>query len=425
MSLPSRREPTHALLLTAAPRVRPSCPRPGSRTNSRLLYSFEAPADLADLKRSAEGSALDAVADNGVTHGKACARWVVKKGADYGTVEFGPAARKDWAGFDYFAVDVFMEEGGPASLHLELWDGLTKGYPTRCTIDQKLRAGKQTLLFHIARAKRNGKEGREWDELEPKDKIDSPGSPRSSSSSRRRRTATPSCDRQPAAVAGGRRQAELAVPLPKGAIAFKFGSAGEKLQGFTTVAPGSKMLSGKSIIHGGTGWPDALSGTFVMAAEGEKLSFSATVPEGDYTAYLIAGPIQRRDPKSRVFKLSLNGKALVDESPSVEEYHSEKHLYRFLRVDHDGDPARLWIDYIQSMYPASPSPWKAEGGTMRVEATGFFVSALVLVPGRGGGPGQGHRRGAPCRVREDAAGGEARVADAPSGRRARHRLDAR
>ncbi|MBY0227927.1 MAG: hypothetical protein K2W96_01470 [Gemmataceae bacterium] len=373
------------LLALAAP-----APAQEGRTKARLLYSFEAAADLADLKRSAEGSALDAVADNGVTHGKTCARWVVKKGTDYGSMEFGPAARKGWAGFDYFAVDVYMEEGGPATLHFELWDGLTRGYPTRCTFDQKLRPGKQTLLFHIARARRNGKEGRDWDELEPKDKIDL------ARLTKVKLFLSPPKDRDAVLWIDNLRllqedaaKPKLEVPLPEGAIAFKFGSAGEKLKGFTTVAPGSKMLAGKGIVHGGTGWPDALSGTFVMAAEGEKLSFTAGVPDGTYSTYFIAGPIHRREPRSLVFRLSINGRTFTDKKPSPEEYRSTAHLSRFLDVDHDGDPANLWPDYIARMYPLHQAEVEIKDGTLTLEATNHFVSALVLVPGKAVDLGKG------------------------------------
>ena len=142
------------------------------------------------------------------------------------------------------------------------------------------------------------------------------------------------------------------------------------------------MLSGKGVVHAGTGWPDALSGTFVMAAEGEKLTFAAAVPDGNYSAYLVSGPIYRRSPASRTFRLLVNGKPMVDQSPTPEEFYSEKHLYRFLSVDHDGDPASLWPDYISRMYPSHRLTVKVTDGTVRVEAVNHFVSALVLVPGK-------------------------------------------
>ena len=197
----------------------------------------------------------------------------------------------------------------------ELWDPLTKGYPMRCTFDGlRLRAGPQTVLVPINRAKRNSKEGRDWEELEEKDKIDL------ARLTKVKLFFTPPKDRDAVLWIDNLRllqedaaKPKLKVPLPAGAIAFKFGSAGEQLPGFTTVAPGSRMLAGKGVAHAGTGWPDALSGTFVMAAEGEKLAFAASVPNGNYSAYLISGPVYRRSPASRTFRLSANGKSIVDQ----------------------------------------------------------------------------------------------------------------
>ena len=73
----------------------------------------------------------------------------------------------------YLGVDVFIEDAHPYRIVFELWDGRSKNYHTRFTIENTTtHPGKQTLLFPINRAKRNGKEGRDWSELEPQDKID-------------------------------------------------------------------------------------------------------------------------------------------------------------------------------------------------------------------------------------------------------------
>ncbi|MBS0263529.1 MAG: hypothetical protein JSS02_16430 [Planctomycetes bacterium] len=357
------------------------------RTKSRLLYSFEAHSEVAELQKAAEKSDLIVVADNGVTHGKNCVRWVARKGASWSTLELGTTARQDWRDFDYFAIDIFIEPEGPTAFTLELWDPLTKGFPTRCTFDGlRLRPGRQTVLVPINRARRNGKEGRDWNELEPKDKIDL------AKLTKVKLFLTPPKDRDAVLWIDNLRllqedaaKPKLRVPLPKGAVAFKFGSAGESLPGFTTIAPEAKGLVGTGITHGGTGWPDALSGTFVLAPEGERFSFSAPLPNGAYAAWLLAGPIYRRSSANRVFRLKLNGQVVVDESPTLDEYYSEKHLYRFLPVDHDGDPTQLWPDYLARMYPAQQATLEITDGTLRLEAVNHFVSALVLVPqGQGG-----------------------------------------
>jgi hypothetical protein len=163
---------TTFLLLALAAFAAPAAAQDG-RTKSRLLFSFENAGETARLLKSSENSTLSVSQDNGVTHGKNCARWVVKRGADFGVLELDAVARKDWRDFDYLAIDVYLETKQPDRLVLELWDKLSKNYATRCTFEEvKLRPGRQTLLYPIGRPRRNGKEGREWHELQPQDKID-------------------------------------------------------------------------------------------------------------------------------------------------------------------------------------------------------------------------------------------------------------
>jgi hypothetical protein len=143
-----------------------------ARSKSRLLYGFEQPADVTKLLEGAENANLIAVRDNGVTEGKNCARFVITKGSEYGSLKFDAEPMKNWSDFDYFAIDLTTEDDHPYVLSFELWDASSKNYATRCTFYEKTRPGRQTLLFPINRAKRNNKEGREWEELEPQDKID-------------------------------------------------------------------------------------------------------------------------------------------------------------------------------------------------------------------------------------------------------------
>src|SRR5580698_7091295 len=56
------------------------------RKEVKILYDFEDPAELDDLKAGAENVTFDIVQDNGVTHGKSCCRLVFKQGTDYGTI---------------------------------------------------------------------------------------------------------------------------------------------------------------------------------------------------------------------------------------------------------------------------------------------------------------------------------------------------
>jgi hypothetical protein len=118
--------------------VRRDVRRPGRRTlgaKTRLLYSFEDGSDVTKLTRFADGATLTASQDNGVTEGKKCARLVVRRGVDYGSFRFDAGALRNWADFDYFAVDVTTEDEHAYALMLELWDSRSRNYAMRCTYE--------------------------------------------------------------------------------------------------------------------------------------------------------------------------------------------------------------------------------------------------------------------------------------------------
>jgi hypothetical protein len=174
---------------------------------------------------------------------------------------------------------------------------------------------------------------------------------------------------------------------PKGAVAIKFGSAGEKLPGFRTVAPSASSEgkkegfdSAKGLSHGGLGWPDALTGTFVIAEPERAFTFRTHVPKGEYRALLFAGPGLHPKPSNRTFLLRLNDRTVIDTTPSVDEYYSEKFLYRFLKTTFSARPDALWEDYVAKMYPAHDLKINAADGVVTLEAQNHFISALVLVP---------------------------------------------
>ena len=369
-----------ALLLFAAPLAAQP------RTDVRPLFSFENATDLSRLSNKNENVTLTLVQDGGVTEGRRCAKVVVPRGAEYGVLRLDAAARKDWRDFDYFAVDVAIEDESPYAIVLELWDARSKNYPTRCSFEGvTTRPGKQTLLYPINRAKRNGKEGRDWAELEPQDKIDMAGL------TEVKLFVTPAKDRDLVFHIDNVRllqedaaKPKLRVPLPEGAIAFNFGSPGSTAPGFETVSANDARSGGaKGLTHAGDGWPDLLSGTFVMAPEGEAFTFTAKVPDGEYRYWLVAGPIYRHEPKSLRFRLGINGTSIVDDSPTIEGYLGHNFLYRFLKTSYSERPGALWSDYIDKMYPTHTGKVAVGGGKVELDATNFFVSAMVLVPAGG------------------------------------------
>jgi len=359
------------------------------RTKTRPLFTFEAGDDVSRLGKGNENVSLTLVQDGGVTEGQRCARMVVPRGSDYGVLRFDAAAMKDWRDFDYFAIDVTIEDDAPYQIVLELWDARSKNYATRCTYEGiSTRMGKQTLLYPINRARRNGKEGREWNELEPQDKIDL------ANLSQVKIFTTPRKDRDLVLHIDNLRlmqedaaKPKLKVPLPTGAIAFNFGSPGSTVPGFTTISATTKFTPNqagffetKGLVHAGEGWPDLLAGTFVMADEGQSMTFQATVPDGEYHYWLIGSSIYRHEPKDLRFRLRINDQQIVNDSPSVEEYLGDKYLYRFLNVAYSEKPHALWERYIDRMYPTHVGSVKVKDGKLSVEALNCFVSALVLVP---------------------------------------------
>ncbi len=356
------------------------------RTRTRLLYDFEDASDLKKLTKFAENAALTSVEDVGVTHGKKCARLTIPRGVEYGVLVFDQAAIKDWGDFDYLALDVTMEDDNPYPLTVELWDEASKNYATRCTFeDVKTRPGRQTLLYPIGRARRNAKEGLGWDELEAKDKIDL------DALKLVKVFLTPLKDRDAVLWIDNVRlmqedaaKPKLAVPLPKGAIAYKFGGPGAKAPGFTTMTPQSKGSAGfvdsKGLEAGGEGWPDGLAGTFLMPPEDGRLEFRAAVPDGEYLVWLCAGPIIRKEYADRRFLLRVNDEVLFDETPAPYQYYNKNYLYRFLNTQYSEKPHALWSNYINRMYPVQTPHVKITNGTLTLTAANYFVSALVLVP---------------------------------------------
>lgn len=355
-------------------------PAQEARTKSRLLYSFETPGEAARLAKLADNAAVETVQDVGVTHGERCLRLTVKRGADYGSLRLDADAIKGWAEFDYLALDVTTSEEAALPLMVELWDGASKNYATRCTFeDVKTRPGRQTLLYPIARARRNGKEGRSWEELQPQDKIDR------DALTQVKVFLTPPKDRDAVLYLDNIRllqedaaKPRFEVPLPTGALAWKFASPGVQMKGFTTLSP--KDFPDAKLAAQGDGWPDLFSGTFLVGPAGEAATIEVKVPDGDYFFALSAGPIYRTDRLPKLL-LRLGDKALLDEEPNAAEYHSRDHLYRFIDTLYSPRENALWSDFIfYKMYRTRTGTVTVRDGKLPVRFRDCFVAALVLTP---------------------------------------------
>lgn len=367
-----------------------ACGEEEGRTKVRLLYSFERSKETAELLKKSEHIDIATVQDYGVTEGKNCARVTAKRGVAWALFTLGERAIRNWSDFDYFAMDIHIEDAHPYGITFELWDRRSHNYATRCTYEHfRVHPGKQTALFHIARAKRNNKEGRDWQELEPKDKIDLDGL----------KTVkiflTPRKDRNAVFWIDNLRlmqedaaKPKMRVKLPEGAIAFDFGSAGAVVPGFKGVTHETRFPEGKGcgfastegLAEAGKGWPDLLTGTYVWSPKSGRFQFRARAPNGEYRVWLSAGKVIRPGMPNRRFLLRINGKTICDETPSLEEFCSEKYLYRFMWTQYSERPHALWRSYVNRMYPAFTGTVEVTGGEVTVAAQNHLLSALILLP---------------------------------------------
>ena len=212
------------------------------------------------------------------------------RGADYGVLEFDAEAIKDWRDFDYLAIDVYLDADKPDRLVVELWDRLTKNYATRCTYeDVKLtpRPADAALSHRPRPTQRQGgpRLGGAGAAGQDRPRRPHPGQvlPHAAEGPRRR-----PLDRQRPPAAGGRRQAEA-----EGAAAAKARSRSSSAAPARS-CPASRpsrrrptsqkltpgFVATKGLTHGGMGWPDALSGTFVVAPEGQAVHLPRRRAEG-------------------------------------------------------------------------------------------------------------------------------------------------
>lgn len=206
---------------------------------TRLLYGFEEPRQAEALARFAEGAELTRSQDAGVTEGRTCLRWATPAGADDGVFRLPDADLAGWDRFDYLAIDVATDDSHPYALCVELWDHASKNYGSRCTYEGvTTRPGRQTLLYPIARAVRNGASGRGWGELVDADKIDCGRLKQVKFflTPRKDRAAVLYLDNVRLLTADAAKPS-LNLPLPAGALGFQFGGPGDALPGFTTVTP--------------------------------------------------------------------------------------------------------------------------------------------------------------------------------------------
>lgn len=356
------------------------------------VLNFEDFHDLEVLKTGSENVVFDIVQDYCVTSGKNCLRAVGKMGQPWSSIVISDAVMlRDFEKYDYVALDVYSEPEEEVGITLELWDSDSVDYATRATLEEKkLRPGMNHLFWRINRAKRNNKEGREWEELEPRDKI------------ARGKLKMAKLFFTPLAAGGDTRMwidhfrllpenavgGKMEIPLPAGAIGYKFGAKFYCPKGFTQIgleeAPKGMPRSAKDCI--GTGiqeigkdWPDTLTGNGLYCPQGD-FTFTAKVPDGDYWVWVSAGKVYNRDLLTLPYSLQVGDQTLLKEKLTEREFFGEKGLFRYMRTQYSERPDALWLDYVEPEAQEFTCKIRVTGGQFDVEVANLRLSAMVLLP---------------------------------------------
>jgi hypothetical protein len=360
------------------------------RSGPRLLYDFEDGAEIEELRARADSVSLDQVQDNGVTHGRTCCRMVFKQGGGYGVIQLGAHRITDWSGYGAIAFDVVQERDEKWTVNVELWDHASHNYATRCTSSSIVRPGKNTVVVAIDHAKRNGKEGRDWSELEPQDKINL-----NDLATVKIFLSCPTTggdlvwwvDNVRLLTTDALSGPPLAISLPLRAKAFLFGRSSAEVAGFTPI-PASSTFPGTvgcGVASGhpqviGKGWPDALTGSGLLDPSGAPVTVSVSLPDGDYRVWLAGGMAIEPDAERPTYQLRVGETVLVDDHPTPAQVASDAYLFRFLPPLYSERDNALWLDYIERMYPTWDMPVTVRGGTLSITAARFWISSLIVMP---------------------------------------------
>ena len=347
---------------------------------AKILYDFENATDLNEIKAASEGGIFDVVQDNGVTRGTNCLRMVATMGADYAVLGINSRDKlAEFAKYDYFGIDVFNGMQEDIDLMLEFSDVNSKNYPLRCSyLANKVHPGRNHLIYRIDQLKRNNKEGRSWDELEPQDKI------RKDSLTVIKLMFTPpkqggdtklwidSLSLLPESAANP----TVKLTLPKSAIGFKFGNKAYCPSGFTVV--GAKDMTGAGVQEIGAGWPDNLTGNGVTAPG--EFSYTINAPAGKYLVWLSAGKLYEGNRFQSPYVLRLDNKVLLEEKLSEREFYGEKGIFRFMRTQYSERPNALWLDYVEPEAQEFTGELTIGASAPQLTVSNMRLSALILVP---------------------------------------------
>lgn len=358
----------------------------------KIVLDFEEPSEVKTLRRESMNTTLDIVQDYCVTSGKNCLRIAGRMGKQWASFALVDRAMlKDFEKYDYVGLDAVCERDGEIGLTLELFDKDSTDYYSRATLEQKkIHKGMNRLFWRINRARRNGKEGREWEELEPKDKIDR------ANLAKVKLFFTPVKDGGdtvlwidklrllPENAVGGK----IEIALPAGAAGFKFGSKSYCPGGFENIAledapagkpRGARNCIGTGITEIGKDWPDPLTGNGLYCPRG-GFTFNANVPAGEYRVWLSAGRILNRDTLDLPFELKVGDASLCGEKLTERDFFGEKGIFRYIRTQYSERPNALWLDYALPEAEEFTCRISLTNPPLQVRVVNMRLSAMVLAP---------------------------------------------
>jgi len=181
--------------------------------------------------------------------------------------------------------------------------------------------------------------------------------------------------------------------LPDGAIAYHF-NGGTPFPGFKTVRPSNEWKDGEEFgwvdpkehdfeVSGNARyWPYGLMENYLWTSQWLKrvLEFRAKVPNGEYLAWMIAGPLVRNDIVNPHYVLTLNDTVIRDDNCTPEQFNSEKYLFRFLHTQYSEKPHFIYDAYISKMFPIFTTRVKVTDGLLTMKVQNHILGALILIP---------------------------------------------
>ena len=116
------------------------------RSKVRILYDFEEPADAQKLMNAGERHAHSG-GRAGASRRRALARLTARKGVDYAVVLLDNDAIKGWGDYDYFAIDVTLDDDHPYALRWSCGTAPARTFATRGPEERDHAAGPADALY--------------------------------------------------------------------------------------------------------------------------------------------------------------------------------------------------------------------------------------------------------------------------------------